>query len=177
MTPLAAKLLAPLVAALVSVEIIGNIDWSSTITLGSVIIGILLGLSGLAIFGYGVKYKTAYEAERAVSGSLKDGREAFKARADRLEQELKDSKAREADLSDQIIDCKSQLARLEERPDLTRVLQIMGEQSVRQDAEADRRAERAIDQMSAMFANSLNHHDKAARDRQEQIIKLLREKT
>jgi len=57
------------------------------------------------------------------------------------------------------------------------VLQIMGEQSVRQDAEADRRAERAIDQMSAMFANSLNHQDKAARDRQEQIIKLLREKT
>lgn len=148
----------------------GEINWSSTITLGSLIIGVLLGLASLAVFGYGVKWKTAYEAERATALSLRDGREAYKLRGDRLEGELADARAREVAHVAELLECHTALARLEERPDLNKVLQILGEQSVREDAAAEKRAEKAVERLGELFAAKLDAHDARAAERQEQII-------
>ena len=156
---------------------LGEINWSSTITLGSLIIGVLLGISGLAVFGYGVKWKTAYETEKAVTESLRDGRDAYQLRGDRLAEELKDCRERETTLTDLVADLKAALGRLEERPDLNRVLEIIGEQSVRQDAQADLRAGAAVERLGELFSAKLDAHDARAAERQEHIIKLLKERT
>src|SRR5512146_1374976 len=68
------------------------LDWSNMLTTGSIIIGVLLGLAGLAIFGYGVKYKTAYESEKAVAASVKEGRDAYELRSKRMAEELDEAK-------------------------------------------------------------------------------------
>lgn len=167
------KLLIPLLA--VEAAVVGAVDWSSTITLGSIIVGLLVGVAGLAVFGWGVKYKTGMDAAEANAKVFAEGREAYRLRSDRLAEELKDCRAQIAEMTDQLVAAKSELVRLEERPDLPRVLELMGEQAVRQDTAADLRVEKAIERLGGLFAESLRHHDEAARERQEEIIRLLSE--
>lgn len=69
-------------------EFIAAVHFTSTVTLGSVVIGILLGVGGLATYGYGVRWKANYEVEKARADALAEGREAFKTQADRLHREL-----------------------------------------------------------------------------------------
>ena len=65
---------------------IAAIHFTDTITLGSILIGILLGVGGLATYGYGVRWKANYEVEKARADALAEGREAYKTQVDRLEQ-------------------------------------------------------------------------------------------
>ena len=67
---------------------IAAIHFTDTITLGSILIGILLGIGGLATYGYGVRWKANYEVEKARADALAEGREAYKTQVDRLEREL-----------------------------------------------------------------------------------------
>lgn len=69
--------------------LLGVIHFTDTVTLGSIVVGVLLGLGGLATFGYGVRWKSNYEVERARADALEDGREAFRIQAERLHDELK----------------------------------------------------------------------------------------
>lgn len=64
------------------------VSWQATVTLGSVLVGALIGLCTLAFLGYGARWKTNYETEKATSESLREGRDAFQAKAERLEGEL-----------------------------------------------------------------------------------------
>lgn len=174
MIDLAARIAIPAVIAVVSAgTLLNEINWSTTITLGSLIVGILVGVAGLSTFAYGVKWKTAYEAEKARGDSLSDGREAYKLRGDRLEGELADCKARENALVDEMVAAKTELARYAERPNLDQVLQIIGEQSVRQDAASDVRAEKAIEQMAVMFGEKLDKHDERVHEQQRSILNVL----
>ena len=68
--------------------IIAVVHFTDTITLGSILIGILLGIGGLATYGYGVRWKANYEVEKARADALSEGREAFKTQVDRLQREL-----------------------------------------------------------------------------------------
>lgn len=160
--------------AATTAAVVGAVDWSSTITLGSIIVGLLVGVAGLAVFGWGVKYKTGMDAAEANAKVFAEGREAYRLRSDRLAEELKDCRAQLAAMTDELVKAKSELARLEERPDLPKVLELMGEQAVRQDKVADERVEKMVERLGGLFAESLNHHDAAARERQEEIIRLLK---
>lgn len=150
-------------------RIIASVNWSSTITLGSVILAIIVALSTLAFVGWGVKYKTAYEAETAIVDSLKEGREAYRLRAERMEEENERLVKEVIACKEALIETKSKMAKLEERPDLDKVLQIVGENLVRQDSSAENRMERVLD----VFTKDIREHDKAARERQEEILRRL----
>lgn len=144
-----------------------GVHFADTITLGSIFIGLLLGLFGLFVFAYGARWKAAYEAEHAAAASLKDGREAFQLRAERVEAELKESMA-QRDKSLQLIgEQKATIAKLEALPNLARIVEIMGETSVRQDAAADQRVELAITSIESYVAEQLAHHEARAQDRHD----------
>ena len=74
-------------------EFIAVVHFTDTITLGSIIIGVLVGVGGLATYGYGVRWKANYEVEKARADALEQGREAFRVQADRLHRELEMCKA------------------------------------------------------------------------------------
>ena len=93
--------------------IIAAVHFTDTITLGSILIGILLGIGGLATYGYGVRWKANYEVEKARADALSEGREAFRTQADRLHRELEL--------------CKADREKLEMTRSLEPVLQVMAE--------------------------------------------------
>lgn len=159
-----ASLAAAPVAAYVAV------NFSSTITLGSVILGALLAAAGLVILGYGARFRAAYEAEKLVSGSYLDGRNAFQARADRLEMQLGETQARNDELADLIGEQKKTIARLENLPNLERIVQVMAETSTRQDSAASERLRDGLTQVGEMVRTAIATHDHAAELRARSIV-------
>lgn len=61
---------------------------TDTITLGSIIVGILLGLAGLATLGYGARWKAAAQVAEENARVSAEGREAYRLQAERLHGEL-----------------------------------------------------------------------------------------
>lgn len=145
-------------------------NWSSTVTLGSVIVGILLGLAGLATFGYGIRWKSNYDVEKARSDSLEDGVRAYKERADRLELQMRELRTDHDKLAGDLLESRSLVARLEQLPNLERILELMGDLAVKQDAQLDRHAR----EIETQIASALNNHDAMAKERFSEIITLLK---
>ena len=69
-------------------ELLAAVHFTDTITLGSILIGILFGIGGLATYGYGVRWKANYEVEKARADALAEGLQTYKTQADRLQGEL-----------------------------------------------------------------------------------------
>ena len=119
------------------------VAFKDTITLGSIIVGFLIGLSGLAVFFYGVKWKSAYLVAEANA-------EAWHATSDRLERELDE-------LRGEITTLRARLAELEALPDVAAVHRTLVRhdeataQAMRQhDANAEKRAVRLIEAIQSL---------------------------
>ena len=149
------------------------IDWSSTIGLGSVVVGIVVALAGLAVLGYGARWKAAATASEAGMKAERDTREAFKARADRLEIELRETRARNEELAHLIGEQKKTIARLEALPNLERVVNLMAEQQERADVRATERLQRGLTAVEDMVDARVTDHEKFARERHEQLLAAL----
>jgi hypothetical protein len=67
-----------------------HLDSVQLVYLTAVVAGAVAALYGLARFAYGAKYRAAWQAERAVADSYREGRAAFEARVRQLEQQLRD---------------------------------------------------------------------------------------
>lgn len=139
-----------------------DIDWSNTINLGALVIAGVVGLAGLAVLGYGARWKAAATAERVVSDTYRGGQEAFKARADRLEMQLAETQARNEELAHLIGEQKKVIARLESLPNLERIIHLMGETAVRQDGAAANRLDRGLTRVGEMFDERIAEHDRRA---------------
>jgi hypothetical protein len=101
---------------------------NQTITLGTIILGALMGTAGISTYFYGVRYKSAYEVERASSASLREGREAYQLQAERFRDDAKEQRAlKHAALSE--------LAAERLKTDLTSVVKGFHEQHVQLMAE------------------------------------------
>jgi len=92
--------------------------FSDTITLGSIIVGLLLGVTGLAVFAYGARWKAAYETERVTAKSLEEGRLAFQQRSERVEADLREA-------LEQALDLRARIKQLEQATDLTGAVEQM----------------------------------------------------
>src|SRR5262249_47341820 len=121
-------------------------------------------------FGYGVRWKTNYETEHATASALGEGREAFKVRGDRLELELAECNEALRRKDSELVELKARIAALEAQPDLTQVLHLVGEQSVREDARAEVRSHQAVEKLGELFLETLDRHDERAATRQESIL-------
>src|ERR1043165_7180706 len=120
-----------------------GVHFTQNINLGTIlsVVVIVATLLGLWRYGYGARWRAAYEAEHAAAQSLADGRDAFQKRAERVEAELKESTLQREESLKIIGEQKETIARLEALPNLQEILQTFGEMSVREDAAASKRTE------------------------------------
>lgn len=136
------------------------VEFTQTITLGAVITGLLVAIGGLVTYFYGVRWKSLYEIEKENCASWKEGREAFRLRAERLEAQL--GKER-----DERLHVVSELAAERMKTDLTYVLKQMSEN---QQALTDSR-----DVAVSQVRQSMNESEQRALDRHTEIVAALHE--
>jgi hypothetical protein len=151
-----------------------SIDYKHTITLGSIILGIIVGLAGLVVFAYGARWKAAYEAEHAVVDSLMEGREAYKLRADRLEDELIERHRQLVSCTEAIGEQKQTIARLEALPNLSIVIDKMAESTKRADGAAAERLAGALDKVGELLDAQWRAHEEHADRRANELLAEIR---
>jgi hypothetical protein len=124
------------------------IRWMSLVTLLAAVVGILVGITGLAWLGYGTKWKAAAQASEAVAATWHEGRDAWQARAERLDVELAESRDAVNDHLTTIGNLKARVAELEMRPDvseLTADVRVLTAALRIHEHKADERTERLIE--------------------------------
>jgi hypothetical protein len=151
------------------------VDFTHQISLGAAIIAATAGFYALVSLWRGSRYKTAAEVAEANSRIYAEGREAFKQRAERLDEELKESLKL-------IGDQKRTIARLEALPNLQAIVELMADTAKRQDETSEIRAERALEVMSKAIKHQderaqqrMEDHEKRAQDRHDQQMEVMQE--
>jgi len=141
---------------------------TDTVNLGTVVLGIVLSIATLIGVIYGVKYKVAAEVENKA-------REAAEAFGD-----IKDAESKT--LHNQLIEAKDLITqqaviieRLEQLPNLERIVHLMGEQSVRADAAAAQRLEHGLKEITKTFSSIIGEHDKEVEERLSKVIEAILE--
>jgi hypothetical protein len=113
-----------------------TIEVTNTLTVGSIIVGILVSIGTLLSIIFGIRYKVAFETERAAREATKVNAEETGKRADRLEGAL--------------LDARHTIAALEKRPDYERVLTIFQETAQSHETRAQDRHEHLITALEAI---------------------------
>lgn len=140
-----------------------TVSFSDTIGLGTVILGIALSAATLVGIIYGVKWKVAYEVET----KTREAAEAFG--------QIKDDESKA--LHEQLVEAlkvigeqKAIIERFEALPNLERILHVMGEQAVRQDAAAVVRLQEGMLVVKEAFKEAMKVHDENAEARTDKVI-------
>lgn len=142
------------------------IEWSSTLSAGSLVLGIALAISTLIGIIYGVKWKVAYEIEKRT-------REAAEAFGEIKSMESKDLQNRLLEAKTELQENARVIEKLEALPNLERIIHYMGENSVRLDAAASRRLGEGLEVIRATFADVMLEHDDKAEKRTDRIIEAI----
>lgn len=152
------------IALVVPVSVIAA--FSNTITLGSVIVGVLTGSAGLAVFGYGVKWKSAWQVASSQAEELRKALSDERERSDRCDATLREAHERE-------IEYRETIEKLSALPNLTKVIEVMAETSHRQDDHADRRLAAGMELVQTFVRKEFGVHDERAQERHEATVEAL----
>lgn len=127
------------------------VSFSDRITLGSVLVGLVLGVLGLvSIIGGGRRWREMYELEK---------------------EKYTISEGENRDLTMQRLELTQRIHQLEERPDQAAVLQMMGELAVKEDAAGARR----VESVERTVREEFTKHEDRAQERHEETVKVLQE--
>jgi len=118
-------------------------DFTTTITLGSIIVGIIVGLAGLVVLGYGARWRSLAQISSAQAEELRRAFGDEKQRADSLYERLTDMVAERNALTVRI-------ARLEERPNLEQLADILTKESERRSEQIGRILTRAAEALERL---------------------------
>lgn len=139
-----------------------GLHFTNVVTLGSLIVGGLVTISGLAIFLYGVRWKSAWRVASTQAHELRLALDDERDRADRAQKrEMAAVERLEAALRD-LAECRATTERLEALPNLERVINLMAQT-------AERSEER--------FQARISEHDRLAEERHRDIIAAVRDVT
>jgi DNA-binding transcriptional regulator YbjK len=146
------------------------VTFQDSISLGTLLVMLVLGVAGVIGLVYGGRYRIAYEA---ASAAAKELREALRDAHDRLDEALRE-----------LGDAKEVIQRYEQLPNMERIVTLMTEQAERQDnrfsarlEESERRADiRAGEAVKGVVA-SLEQHEIRADQRHAKTIGALAEIT
>jgi hypothetical protein len=148
-----------------------SVRWTSTINLGAVIIGVLLAVAGAMTYLYGSKWKANYEVEKATAESLREGREAYQLRAERLEAEVRECRAEAQEQRELKHSLSAELSAEKKIRDLVPVLKgITDTQQILVEAMGQSREEGV-----AELKIALGDQEQRALDRHEHIVETLKE--
>lgn len=103
----------------VTAGVLTAVAFNNTISTGVLVLSFLTGLGTVVGIIYGVRWKTAYQVEKATSGSLSE-------RASVLAHERDDVTEKLAEATRALLDAHKTIARLEALPNLEAVLQLVG---------------------------------------------------
>jgi hypothetical protein len=155
-------------------------SFERTITLGSLIVGLLLAVATLVGVFYGVRYKVSYETASARAGQLSDWLDEALEREKRVEGRLLESLRKLEDMALQLAECQATIARLEALPNVQAVVEKMGELAVQQDAAAAQRLEQALllvgdrfERLETTTSGQIAAHEDRAAERGERIVSTL----
>lgn len=121
--------------------------FTSTITLGSMILGLVVAVAGLAAFFYGVRWKSAWQVASAQAEELRRALDDERQRAERLEDRL-------ADALGQLADAKEAIERLSALPNLERVVKLMSDTAERAERRAQQRLGVALEQLTKQMSDA-----------------------
>jgi len=148
-------------AALASIFTLGS-EFENTISTGQIVIAILMGAATITGVIWGVRYKVSYEAASAAAKELRqsisDGHER--------EHQLKVALASSHETNAQQ---RQQLEKMKQLPDMSAIVQTIGEMSVRQDASSARRQEETL----KTFVKELSGHEQRAIARHDLQLQVL----
>lgn len=152
-------------------------QFERTISLGAAIIALLLMIGTLVGIFYGVRYKVSYETAASRAAQLSEWLDEAQEREARVEQRLAEALEKVAECTAALADAQATIARLEAMPDVSKVVEKMGEVAVQQDAAASRRLEHALANVAERFVvlersqrEELARHEERAVVRHEAIV-------
>lgn len=145
--------------------------FTTTISLGVVILGAIISIVGVAFIFYGVKYKTAYEAESAVSSSYKAMNEAYEKRIEKLDKAIEDAAIAQRECLHTIGEQKKIIERLSALENIETIIKLMGEEAQRSDRNAEARLQQGLTQVREVW----DSYEAAAAERHHDQMKALRE--
>jgi hypothetical protein len=148
---------------------VGAATFTSTITLGSIILGIVVGAAGLSAFFYGVRWKSAWQVASAQAEELRRALDDERNRAERLEERLDEAVKQLALSLQQLADAKEAIERLSALPNLERVVKLMADTAERAEHRAQQRLAGALDQLAQRAAET----ERRAEERHRLMINLL----
>jgi hypothetical protein len=134
------------------------VDYSETIGLGTILLGALVALTGLAVLFYGVRWKSAYAVASTQAEELRKALNDERERAERAE-------GRERESLKLLAEQKRTIARLESLPDLSKILEFLGRQE-------DTAAKRTADALSVVDQLLTAHEERAVERHDGQIAVL-----
>lgn len=136
------------------------IEWTSTINLGAVLLGLLIAGGTLGSILYGVRFRVGYEASSAAAEELRKGLADSLARGERLEQALATASSLNAEQA-------AVIQRLENLPNLERIVHLMAEETQRADERATQRLQAGVAALEKGFDERLKWHDERAQERHD----------
>lgn len=154
LTPIA---LIELGAYLVALEV------TPVITTGSIIVGLITAAAALIAVAYGARYKVGYEAASAAANELRKS-------LDDAHDVIKRLEARLAEQATMIADQRSALERLEQLPNLERVIKLMTDTADRQEQRAQDRLTGGLESVRRFIEHELEEHELRAVERHEALL-------
>lgn len=142
------------------------VQFTSTITLGALIIAAAGGAATLAWFGYGVRWKSAWEVASTQATELRKALNDEVERSQRLEDRLHEA-------LDVIGEQKRTIERLEALPNLERLVTLMSDTAERQDRHARERLTEALQDVRTSVGAEIAVHEALGQDRHEALIAAL----
>lgn len=112
-----------------SVALVGAVEWSSTVNIGAIALGLLVALSTVVAVSYGARYKVVAEAASAAARELRSALDDALARGERQDRAL-------CEQSQRLEEQAHVIERLEHLPNLERVVNLMAEEAKRADDRA-----------------------------------------
>jgi hypothetical protein len=143
-----------------------SVEYTNTVNLGAILLGVLLSLAGLAVLAYGARWKSAFTVASTQAEELR------KALLDERESR-RGAEERSRDLLEIITGLKTENERLAQLPNLERVLKLMHETAASQDKIAQQRLERGMEQIEKMFSAEMRTHDADAGRRHDALVEVL----
>lgn len=142
-------------------------SFSSKVGVGSVIIGVLVGILTIVAAGFGVKYKTVAAVEAR-------GREAAQNLAEIKDAESKDLHMKLLDALKIVGDQKAVIERLEALPNLSIIIDQMSKETERAEIRAKERQQIALQSIKETNEQLWAQHEEHANRRTGEIINTIR---
>jgi len=136
---------------------------STTISLGSIIVGILVAAGTLVAVIYGAKWKVTGEAAIALAEARGETIKDAKDREHELQAALHTSKEANAQM-------RQSIERLEALPNLARILEVMAASATSSDEAAEQRAAHAINDVKRFTEELISQHETKAQERHDQQL-------